>query len=108
MAGIDRIDENNFEEEVLKSDLPVVVDFYAPWCGPCRMLAPIIEKVAEEFAGKVKVVKVNIDEEPKLAAKFGVRSIPTVIGFKDGAPKQTFIGYGPEKKVKEFFEKLLF
>ena len=74
----------NFEEEVLKSDLPVLVDFWATWCGPCRMLAPVIAQIAEEQDGKVRVGKVNVDEQPQLAARFGIASIPTVMVFRNG------------------------
>jgi thioredoxin 1 len=81
-----------FEEEVLKSDLPVLVDFWAPWCGPCRMLAPIVEQIAEEFAGKAKICKVNVDDEGELASQFGIASIPTVIIFKNGEIAQTSVG----------------
>ena len=78
------ITKDNFEEEVLHSEIPVLVDFWAAWCGPCKMLAPIVAKIAEENEGKIKVGKVNVDEEQALAIKFRVASIPTVIAFKDG------------------------
>jgi putative thioredoxin len=98
-----------FEREVLEASktVPVVVDFWAPWCGPCRTLGPIIEKVALEFAGRVKLVKVNSDENPELSAAFGVRSIPNVIAFKDGRPAAQFVGALPETQVRAFVEKLL-
>lgn len=82
------ITEENFENEVLNSDKPVLVDFWAQWCGPCRMLGPIIEEIANDYEGKVKVGKVNVDEQPNLASKYGIASIPTVIVFKNGKPEK--------------------
>ena len=92
------ITKANFEQEVLKSDVPVVVDFWATWCGPCRMLAPIIEEIAEE--GNVKVGKINVDEEGELAIKFNVMSIPTVMLFKDGKVVKTTVGYMTKDQLK--------
>ena len=91
----------NFEEEVLKSDLPVLVDFWATWCGPCRMLAPVIAQIAEEQAGKVRVGKVNVDEQPQLAARFGIASIPTVMVFRNGQVVNTAIGARPKAQIME-------
>lgn len=100
------ITEQNFETEVLKSELPVMVDFGATWCGPCRMIAPYMEQLSEEFAGKAVVAKADIDECPSIAAKYGIRHVPTVLVFKNGeivdknvggAPKATF-----EEKLKKF------
>ncbi len=82
----------NFEEEVLRSDIPVLVDFWATWCGPCRMIAPEVEKIAEEYDGKVKVGKVNVDEEPALAQQYRVMSIPTLIAFENGEIKNQTLG----------------
>lgn len=99
------ITDNNFEAEVLNSSLPVLVDFWASWCGPCRMLGPVIEEVAREQEGKVKVGKVNVDENPELASRFGIRSIPTLILFKNGTPVDQAMGYMPKEKVLAFIGK---
>jgi len=87
---------DNFEEEVLKSDIPVLVDFWAVWCGPCKMLAPALEEIAKEYDGKVKVGKINVDEQIALAQKFGIASIPTVLVFKDGQVVNKSIGLVPK------------
>lgn len=91
--------QQNFESEVLKSDVPVLVDFTATWCGPCKALAPIVEKIADEFQGKVKVGKLDIDESPDVTARYGVRSVPTVIVFKGGAKSGQHVGLTNRDKL---------
>ena len=95
--------EKNFEEEVLKSDIPVLVDFWATWCGPCRMLAPTVAKIAEEQQGRVKVCKVDVDEEPELAARFGIASIPTLLVFKNGQLANSSVGVIPKPAIEALF-----
>ncbi|PJI40062.1 MAG: thioredoxin [Rhizobium sp.] len=91
-----KVDNSNFQAEVLDSAEPVVVDFWAEWCGPCKMIAPSLEEISNEMAGKVKVVKINIDENPEIAAKFGVRSIPTLAMFKGGEVADIKVGAAPK------------
>lgn len=91
-----KVDNSNFQAEVLESAQPVVVDFWAEWCGPCKMIAPSLEEISNEMAGKVKVAKINIDENPELAAKFGVRSIPTLAIFKGGEVADIKVGASPK------------
>lgn len=97
----------DFEREVLSSDVPVLVDFWAPWCGPCMMLAPTTEEIAEEYAGKVKVVKVNTDELPMLAMQYGIRGIPTVILFVNGNVADVKVGLQPKAVFESMIEKTL-
>ncbi len=98
------ITKANFEAEVLKSSVPVLVDFWADWCGPCKMLAPTLAEIAEENEGKIKVGKVNVDNEEELSREFGIVSIPTVILFKNGKAEKTSIGLVPKQTLEEMFK----
>ncbi|MDG6918280.1 MAG: thioredoxin [Nitrososphaerota archaeon] len=97
----------NFESDVLKAQIPVVVDFYADWCGPCKLVAPILERLEKQYAGKVKLVKVDVDKNQELAAEYGIMSIPTVIFFKKGIPMESVIGAIPEQVFKHKIDKLV-
>jgi len=99
--------EENFSAEVLESDLPVLVDFWAEWCGPCRMMSPVVDRLAGEYAGRVKVGKLNVDEQRAVADKYGIRSIPTFLIFKHGEERERLIGAVPEAKLKEALDRVL-
>ena len=101
------IEEAKFDELVLKSKTPVLVDFWAPWCGPCRMVAPVIEELAGEYTGKISFVKVNVDNNPKVAGKYGVMSIPTLIIFKNGKPISNIVGFRPKAELKKSLDEAL-
>lgn len=102
-----KIDAQNFASEVINSDVPVLVDFWAPWCGPCRMIGPVVEEIAGEFAGKIKVGKVNVDDNQALASQFGIRGIPTVIIFKGGKVVGNYVGVQPKAELTAALEAVL-
>lgn len=104
MSKLTEINQDNFEEEVSQANLPVLVDFGAVWCGPCKMLDPIVEQLAEEWGDRVKVVHVDVDLNPNLAMQFSVMGVPTLMLFKDGAPKERMSGYKPKNKIVSLFE----
>jgi thioredoxin 1 len=108
MAGaVSDVTDNNFQAEVIEAEVPVLVDFWAPWCGPCRRVSPIVEEIADERGEAVKVVKLNIDENQQTAIKFNVMSIPTLMVFSNGEVKKTVIGAYPKKKLEEELEPAL-
>ncbi len=106
MAAVRDVTDASFEQDVLRAERPVVVDFWAPWCGPCRAIAPALDELSGE-TGRVEFVKLDIDENPQTAARFGVLSIPTVILFEDGEPRLTVVGARPKKHFSQAFERYL-
>lgn len=107
MSTAMKIDTNTFDQEVLQSAVPVLVDFWAPWCGPCKMLGPTIEALAAEYAGRVKVAKVNVDDNQELAARFGIRGIPTVLIFRQGKAVANLVGMRPKAELAQALDKTL-
>lgn len=105
--NIKHITDASFDAEVLKSELPVLVDFWAEWCGPCKMIAPALEEISEELAGQVKIAKINIDENQAMAVKYGVRSIPMLVMFKDGEPMAVQVGAAPKSKLSDWIKSAL-
>jgi len=105
--AIIEVSDSNFESEVVKSDVPVLVDFWAPWCGPCRAIAPMVEEISSSYEGKIKVGKMNVDENQATTMKFGIRSIPTLIMFKGGEAIDQIIGAVPKGEIEKVVEKSL-
>jgi thioredoxin 1 len=105
MSVVTRITDSTFKQEVLHSDLPVLVDFWAPWCGPCRLVSPTVEEMAEQYDGKVKVVKLDTDENPNVALEYGIRSIPTLMIFKEGQKVDMVVGAVPKATLTTALEK---
>ncbi len=101
------VNDSSFDQIVLQSKMPVLVDFWAAWCGPCRMVAPIVEELAGEYEGKITVVKLNVDENSKTASQYGVMSIPTLLVFKDGAPVSNIVGFRPKAELKRNLDDVL-
>lgn len=107
MSQITEVGDHNFEAEVLQSTLPVLVDFWAPWCGPCKSIAPIVEEIAIEYQGKLKVTKLNVDDHPDTASRYGIRGIPNLIILKAGAVKEQIVGAVPKARLLSAIEKAL-
>ncbi|MCX7647530.1 MAG: thioredoxin [Elusimicrobiales bacterium] len=101
------ITDQEFDKEVIKSAIPVLVDFWAPWCGPCRMLAPVVDEISKEYEGKVKVVKVNTDENPQSASNYQISAIPTLLFFKDGKVVKELVGVLPKEEIKKVLDEVL-
>ncbi|WP_251957976.1 thioredoxin [Nostoc commune] len=107
MSTAAQVTDSSFKQEVLDSKVPVLVDFWAPWCGPCRMVAPVVDEISEQYKGQIKVVKVNTDENPNVASQYGIRSIPTLMIFKEGQKVDMVVGAVPKSTLASTLEKYL-
>jgi len=105
--NLTELNDANFEEEILKASTPALVDFWAPWCGPCRVVGPIVEEIAEKYAGRIKVAKLNVDDNPITPGKYGIRGIPTLILFKDGEAVDQIVGAVPKGQIEAMLQKVL-
>lgn len=101
------VDDSNFDEIVLQAKTPVLVDFWAAWCSPCRMVAPVVEELAEEYEGRISFVKLDVDQNPKTASKYGIMSIPTLLLFKNGSPVSNIVGFRPKAELKRSLDAVL-
>ncbi|BAY86356.1 MAG: thioredoxin [Rivularia sp. (in: cyanobacteria)] len=107
MSSATQVTDSSFKQEVLDSEVPVLVDFWAPWCGPCRMVAPVVDEISSQYEGQIKVVKVNTDENPNVASQYGIRSIPTLMIFKGGQKVDMVVGAVPKTTLANTLEKYL-
>ena len=107
MSDVLQVTDDNFDSEIINSDLPAMVDFWAEWCGPCKMVSPIVEELARDYKGKIKIASLDVDGNRQIPAKFGIRNIPTLILFKSGEVAQTIIGAHPKSHIDEELKKLL-
>ena len=107
MSDILQVTDETFDSEIVNSDIPAMVDFWAAWCGPCKMVAPVVEELAKEYEGKIKIAKMDVDKNQQTPARFGIRNIPTLILFKGGDVAQTIIGAQPKSSIEEELKKLL-
>lgn len=105
MSNVITLTDSNFQEEVLQATEPVLVDFWAAWCGPCKMIGPVVEELANDFVGKAKIAKLNVDEQGKLAQQYGVMSIPTLVLFKDGQEAGRVVGFRPKAELAKFIQE---
>ena len=107
MGKLIEVDDASFEQTVLKSEIPVVVDFWAPWCRPCLMVAPILDELAEEYSGRVTIARMDVDQNPKVAASYGIMAIPTMLVFKNGKPNSNIVGFRPKPELKQVLDAVL-
>ena len=107
MADLLQVTDENFDDEIINSDIPAMVDFWAEWCGPCKMVGPVVEELAREYTGKIKIAKMDVDKNRKTPVRFGIRNIPTLILFKDGAVAQTIVGAQTKNRLEDELKKLL-
>ena len=107
MEGITEVNEANFDQIVLKANTPVLVDFWAPWCRPCLMVTPVLEELAKEYGGKVTFAKLNVDQSPMIASRYGIMSIPSMFIFKDGKPVSNIVGFKPKPELKQSLDAIL-
>ena len=107
MASIQQVGDDNFDAEVIHAQLPVLIDFWAPWCGPCRAIAPLVEELAQQYEGRLKVAKMNVDENPATPSRYGVRGIPNLLLIKNGTVKDQIVGAVPKAKLVDAIEKVL-